>query len=95
MKEEYKELELIDNTSEQRFEMSVDDELAFIEYQKSNDTVKLIHTEVSPLLEGKGAATAIIEKTLFHLEANHFKLIALCPFVVAYLKRHPEWQRLL
>ncbi len=95
MKQEFVNLELIKNETATRFEMKVGNNLAFIEYQQSPGKITLIHTEVQPELEGKGAATAIIEKTLGYIEENNFKLIPLCPLVVAYIKRHPEWKRIV
>lgn len=95
MKEEFAGLELIKNEASHRFEMNVQSYAAIIEYRQVGDTITLIHTEVPPQLEGRGAATAIIEKTLHYIEQNHFKLIPLCPLVVAYIKRHPEWKRIV
>ena len=95
MKEEFLNLELIKNETAHRFEMKVGEYMGFIEYKQSGDKMTLVHTEVQPELEGKGAATAVIEKTLDYIEKNNLKLIPLCPFVVAYIKRHPEWERLV
>lgn len=95
MKEEYKSLALEKNKDLQRFELNIDGSLAFIEYREKPGTVALIHTEVDPALEGKGAGTAIVEKTLEYIEGNGLKLIPLCPFVASYLKRHPAWQRIV
>ncbi|ULQ56528.1 N-acetyltransferase [Flavihumibacter rivuli] len=95
MKEEFIELPFERNDKGERFEMKVGNELAFIEFKQKDEKVYLIHTEVTPGLEGRGAATAVIEKTLQYLEANHYRLIPLCPLVVAYLKRHPEWNILV
>lgn len=94
MKEEYKHLDLVKNETGNRFEMNVDGNTAIIEYKEYPDKIALLHTEVPPQLEGKGAATAIIEKTLDYIEKKNFKLIPLCPLVVAYIKRHPEWKRI-
>lgn len=55
----------------------------------------MIHTETPETLKGKGAATAIIEKTLFYIEEHGYTLILICPMVKAYLKRHPDWNRVL
>ncbi|MBI1782652.1 MAG: N-acetyltransferase [Sphingobacteriales bacterium] len=95
MKEEYQQLELVKNTTLNRFEMKVGENLAIIEYKELPGKIALLHTEVEPALEGKGAATAIIEKTLDYIEKNNLKLIPLCPLVVAYIKRHPEWNRIV
>lgn len=94
MKEEYIKLELVKNETENRFEMNVDGNSAIIEYKEYPGKIALLHTEVPPSLEGKGAATAIIEKALDYIEKSKLKFIPLCPLVVAYLKRHPEWNRL-
>lgn len=95
MKKEYKNLELIKNESNRHFEMKVGENLAFIKYNKRGNKMALIHTDVEPALKGKGAATAIVEKTLDYIEKNNFKLIPICPFVAAYIKRHPEWKRIV
>ncbi len=95
MKEEYLNLPLVKNEAEHRFEMKVGEFIAFIEYKQSSHKIKLIHTEVPQELEGNGAATAIIEKTLDYIEKNNSKLIPVCPFVVAYLRRHPDWKRIV
>ncbi|TAM94866.1 MAG: N-acetyltransferase [Chitinophagaceae bacterium] len=95
MKEEFQNLELTKNEAAQRFEMNVGNAEAFIVYRQSGNKITLIHTEVAPALEGKGAATAIIEKTLAYIAENNFKLIPLCPLVVSYLKRHSEWKRIV
>jgi uncharacterized protein len=95
MKEEYINLELVNNEAGNRFEMNVDGNTAIIEYKKYPGKIALLHTEVPAELEGKGAATAIIEKTLDFIEKNNLKLRALCPLVVAYIKRHPEWKRII
>lgn len=95
MLDEYKNLELLDNAAGHRFEMKTPVGDAFIEYRKAPGRITLLHTEVDPALEGKGAASAIVEKTLAFIEASHLKLIPLCPYVVSFLKRHPEWNRIV
>ena len=95
MKETFINLPLVKNEIGRRFEMKVEYYTAIIEYKEAPGKIILIHTEVPPELEGKGVATAIIEKTLNYIEKNQYKLIPLCPFVVAYLKRHPAWKRIL
>lgn len=95
MKEIYQQLELINNRESERFEMKVGEHTAFIEYKERPNKILLVHTEVPAALEGKGAGTAIIEKTLAYIERNNVKLVPLCPFVAAYIKRHPEWERIV
>ena len=95
MKDEYKNLKLVKNETAHRFEMIVNGNAAIIEYKEYPGKIALIHTEVPAILEGKGVATAIIEKTLNYIEQNNLKLIPLCPMVVAYINRHPGWKRIV
>jgi len=53
-----------------------------------------LHTEVPENQEGKGMATAIIEKVLLDIEYRGLRLWALCSMVAFYLKRHPDWYKI-
>ena len=46
-------------------------------------------------LEGKGVGSTIVSKTLNYIKEKGYTLAPLCPFVAAYLKRHPEWKEIL
>lgn len=95
MKEEYLNLEVYKNTETNRFELIVDGFTAFIDYKKEASIIKLIHTESPEELSGRGVATALIEKSLQYIEENDYQLFPLCPLVFAYIKRHPEWKRVV
>jgi hypothetical protein len=86
---------LTDNTERKRFELTADGHTAFIEYIHMANKIFFTHTEVPKELEGKGVGSAIIKLALENIEARELKLIPLCPFVAAYIKRHPEWDRVL
>ncbi|ESU21227.1 acetyltransferase [Flavobacterium enshiense DK69] len=95
MKPEYLEIPLVKNEEKNQFEITIDGHKAFILYKEKPYATALIHTETEPELEGKGAGTAVIEKTLAYIEEHNSKIIPLCPFVFAYIKRHPEWKRIV
>jgi hypothetical protein len=86
---------LINNQAIHNFEMVVDGHRAFIDYQQKGDKVFLMHTEVPVELEGRGVASTIVEKTLKYLEANNLKIVPYCAYIKVFLKRHPEWERLV
>tara|TARA_R110000868_G_scaffold54979_1_gene171235 strand:- start:780 stop:944 length:165 start_codon:yes stop_codon:yes gene_type:complete len=46
-------------------------------------------------MEGKGIGSALVLKVLEDIEKKNLALIPLCPFVALYLKRHPEWKKLV
>lgn len=95
MKEEFIKLPLIKNEEKQRFELVVDEHIAFIEYEENEKIIRLIHTESPEAIAGRGVATALIEKTLNYLEENSYGLVPVCPLIFAYIKRHSEWKRLV
>ncbi|KUY21441.1 acetyltransferase [Elizabethkingia miricola] len=93
MKPEFENIPLV--KAPQQYEIEIDGSKAFITYRESSSTITLLHTEVEPSLQGMGASTAVIEKTLAAIEESGKKLNPLCPLVVAYIKRHPEWKRIV
>lgn len=95
MNEELKNLEVVKNDATNRFELTVDGFIAFIDFKQENQITKLIHTEVPEDLGGRGVAAALVEKTLVYLETNNFTLYPYCPYVYAYIKKHPEWKRVV
>lgn len=89
----WKKLPLINKDSGQkkRFELHIEDDIAYIEYiQAKNNIIYLTHTEVPSSLEGNGLGAIIVSKTLELIKENGFKMAPLCPFVAAYLKRNPS-----
>lgn len=91
----YDDLPIVNNEPAHNFELIVEGQRAFIDYIKRDDVYLLVHTEVPKELEGKGVAAAMVEKTFKYLEANGFKIKPYCQYIQAYLKRHPEWHRLV
>ncbi|MBS7333863.1 MAG: N-acetyltransferase [Weeksellaceae bacterium] len=95
MNEELQNLEVIKNEETNRFELTVDGFIAFIDFKQVDQLFKLIHTEVPEELGGRGVAAALVEKTLVYIETNNYKLYPFCPYVYAYIQRHPEWKRVV
>ena len=48
------------------------------------------HTEVSEKLKGQGVGSQLLSTMVEYARNHHLKVIALCPFVSAQFKRHPE-----
>lgn len=88
--------ELKDNTEARRFEMKVEGHTAFIDYIiVNNEKIFLTHTEVPRALEGKGVGKALVKRVLDIVREKQYKLVPLCPFVAAYMKRDPSYNDLL
>lgn len=85
-------MNVVDNSAKSRFELTVPEGTAFATYRREGDVVTVLHTEVPKALEGKGIGSALVKGLLEHARAQHLKIHPLCPFVVAYMQRHPDYE---
>jgi len=86
---------LVDNPEESRFETNVDGHIAFVSYLRRGDTIFFTHTEVPRELEGRGLGSALARAVLDRARAEHWQVVARCPFIAKYVERHPEYQSLI
>ncbi len=61
------------------------------EYLDRGDKRVFTHTEVDNNYEGRGLATILIGEALQQTRDAGLRIKALCPMVVAYLKKHDEY----
>jgi uncharacterized protein len=85
-----------DNRSELRYELLLDGRvIGEILYRVEPDAIALVHTDVDPAYEGHGLGTRLIEGALSDLRQRGTHVIPICPMVIAYLRRHPEYADLV
>jgi predicted GNAT family acetyltransferase len=90
------ELTVADNPEERRYEARLGSEVVgFITYHQRPGRITLIHAEVDPIAEGKGIGSRLVAGALDDIRARGLALVPLCPFVSAYLRRHPEYADLV
>jgi hypothetical protein len=81
-----------DRPDQLRYEIEVDGELAgFLLYRREPGVLELVHTDVDPKWEGKGVGAALVQGALDDVRARGLKMRPFCPFVAAYIRRHPEY----
>lgn len=85
------DLNITHNQENKQFEVWVDDEKAFLEYRMKEGDIAFMHTEVPQALAGKGIASALATYAFKYAKDNNLPVIVYCPFVAAFLKRHPEY----
>ena len=79
-----------------RFETGEGDKTAFLEYRfYKGINIALMHTLVPKDMSGKGIASALAEHAFQYARDNNKLVMLYCPFVAAYVKRHPEVKELL
>jgi predicted GNAT family acetyltransferase len=87
--------EVANNSEKHRFELAVDGHIAASYYEIANGVITFIHTEVPPELGGKGIGSRLIRGALDQVRADGLKVIPQCPFVKAFIDKHPDYQDLL
>jgi predicted GNAT family acetyltransferase len=92
---EERETRIVDNPDENQFEARVDGRIAFVSYLRRGDTIFFTHTEVPKELEGRGLGSLLARAVLERARAEHWNVVARCPFIAKYIERHPEFQSLL
>jgi uncharacterized protein len=84
-----------DNKAEQEYELDVRGHRAVAAYQREGDRIVFTHTLVPPAIEGKGVGSKLIRAALDSARDQGLKVVPQCPFVAAYIERHPEYRDLL
>ncbi len=87
--------EVWDNTAESRYEVAIGGQLALLEYAREGDHITLIHTSVPEALAGHGIAGELAKAALDDARAQGLAVIPRCPYVAAYIRRHPEYADLV
>ncbi len=80
---------VINNTSLHRFELTRGTEIAFLLYDQSPDGLTFLHTEVPVSMRGQHVGETLVKAGLEHARQQHLRVVAVCPFVRAYLQSHP------
>jgi predicted GNAT family acetyltransferase len=85
-----------DNRAVLRYEALVDGTVVGeIQYRIEPGAIVLLHTEVAPSVEGQGIAARLVAGALDDIRSRGLRLVPVCRFVRAYLRRHPEQRDLV
>ena len=89
-------LRVADNLAESRYEAWLDDRLVGVsEYDLAGERIVFVHTEVDPSVEGMGIGSRLAQGALDDVRRRGLTLVAECPFISAWLKRHRDYQDLV
>ena len=89
--------EVINNIRENRFELSLGDKKAIIEYTLLKEENRIIfnHTEVPPEFSGQGIAGRLAKKAFDYAREENLRVTSFCSYIDSYIARHPELKDLL
>jgi predicted GNAT family acetyltransferase len=83
------------NQALSRFELDLNGYVAVAYYELKPGVITFKHTEVPPELSGHGIGSKLVRGALEAARAQGLKVVARCPFVAAYMAKHPEFNDLL
>lgn len=80
-----------------RFTAEVEGKISELKYTTSPDgkTLNYQHTFVPPELRGRRIAEQIVKEAMEYAKNNNYKVIPSCPYVHAYVERHPEYREVV
>jgi uncharacterized protein len=88
--------EVRDNKERLRYEVLLDGGVVgFVQYNIRGGRVILVHTEVDEDHGGRGLATILVKSALDDLRRRGKCIVPVCPFVEAYIRKHPEYDDLV
>ena len=65
-------------------------------YTRGPGVITFTHTEVDPEIQERGLGSTLAKAALDAVAAEEgTRVVAKCPFIAAYIERHPEYQPLL
>jgi predicted GNAT family acetyltransferase len=79
----------------QRFEATVEGQLCVAEYQLRGKVMWMTHTGVPSAVGGRGIAAELVRTALEWAGARGYTVEPSCSYVEAYMRRHPQTQKLL
>jgi len=90
------ELRIVDLPEARRYEARLDATVvAYAEYRLTAGRIIFIHTVVGPDHEGRGFGGRLARGALDDARARGLRVTPRCPFIAAWIERHPEYADLV
>ncbi len=86
-------IEVVNNKEKKRFEVHIGEHMAIMDYVPAGNTIVFTHTEVPVALEGNGIGSKMAREALAYAAELELKVLPVCPYVAAFIGRHPEYRQ--
>lgn len=88
---------VVHRPEEHRYELLVAGEYVgeLVYRDRGGNVVAFLHTEVDPARRLRGLGSLFVRKALDDARARGLRVVPVCPFVEAYVKRHTEYDDLV
>lgn len=88
-------MEVRDNRERSRFEAGSGAAMAVAAYRREGSRITFTHTEVPAELRGQGVGESLARAALEAARTEGLEVVPRCPFIAAYIRRHPEFADLV
>jgi predicted GNAT family acetyltransferase len=86
-------MDVVDNTTEYRFELrDGEEQIGELDYIESDGVLRLVHTEVRPDHRDAGAASEFVREVFDRLRERGVKVQPDCAFVAHWLEENPDYR---
>jgi hypothetical protein len=90
------ERSVTDDAERSRYELRLDDQVVgVVVYERRDDVLDLVHTEVDDGHEGEGLGSALAAGVLDDVRARGLHVRPSCPFIGAWIDKHPDYRDLV
>ena len=86
---------IVRDTDQDRIEITIGNQTAFLTYHLKQNVLSLIHTEVPSALRGKRLGDELARSVLNDARDQGLTVKPYCPFVAGFISRHPEYAGLV
>src|SRR5512138_40169 len=94
MQIDVEKLTVTHNPSEGRFETWIDGYLSKLDYIQDGKNFVIAHVGVHPELRNQGLAAKITQTALEYAKENSLRVIPMCSYAAAYIRRNPQYAEL-
>ena len=86
---------VVHDPQRQRFDLRLGEQSGHLTYRTEGDCVVFNHTHVPREFRGRGHAGVLVREALEEARRRGWKIVPACSYVDVYIRRHPEYARLL
>lgn len=88
-------IQVVHNLSENRFEAWLEGNLCKLDYIEDGKNFVITHVGVHPDQRGQGVAGKLVEVSLEYAKERSLRVVPMCSYAAAYIRRHPEYMELM
>ena len=88
------QLAVTHNEANHMFEVWIDGRLSKLDYIRDGKNFVITHVGVYPEYRNQGIAARIVQAALEYAKQNSLRVIPMCSYAAAYIRRNPQYAEL-